>query len=82
MKKLIICLGIGLLASSAGARGSHYTRSYIRHNGSFVMGHHSTNPDRTRLNNWSTRGNVNPYTGRVGTVNPYQSTGNWQRVGN
>jgi hypothetical protein len=27
--------------------------------------------DNNRLNNYSTQGNVNPYTGQMGTVNPY-----------
>ena len=30
-----------------------------------VQGHFRTAPDHTRLNNWSTKGNVNPMTGEV-----------------
>lgn len=33
--------------------------------------HMRTAPDSTRQNNRSTKGNVNPYTGKAGTKNPY-----------
>jgi hypothetical protein len=33
--------------------------------GKVVQGHFRTAPDHTRLNNWSTKGNVNPMTGEV-----------------
>jgi len=29
-----------------------------------------TNPNSTKLDNYSTKGNVNPYTGKPGTVDP------------
>ena len=32
--------------------------------------HQQTNPNNTQMDNYSTRGNVNPYTGAVGTRNP------------
>jgi hypothetical protein len=44
-----------------------HVRSYIRHNGQFVGPHFRTAPNHTKLDNWSTRGNVNPYTGKLGT---------------
>jgi hypothetical protein len=37
-----------------------------------VQPHYRSSPDGSRLNNWSTRGNVNPYTGKPGTVDPYR----------
>jgi hypothetical protein len=30
----------------------------------------ATNPNSTQMDNYSTRGNVNPYTGAVGTRTP------------
>lgn len=47
--------------------GSHYVRPYTTSNGVHVQGHHATNPNGTRADNWSTKGNVNPYTGKAGT---------------
>ncbi len=32
-------------------------------------------PDGNKSNNWSTKGNYNPYTGKAGTKNPYSSGG-------
>jgi hypothetical protein len=45
----------------------HEVRSYYRKNGEFVQSYHATNPNSTRLDNYSTIGNVNPYTGMPGT---------------
>ncbi|MDF7678408.1 hypothetical protein PT277_06825 [Acetobacteraceae bacterium ESL0709] len=49
----------------------HYTQGYIRRNGQYVQGHYSTIPNHTKLDNWSTRGNINPHTGRRGYRSPY-----------
>jgi hypothetical protein len=46
---------------------NHYTHGYTRRDGTHVQGYHATNPNRTRNDNYSTRGNVNPYTGKLGT---------------
>jgi endonuclease YncB( thermonuclease family) len=42
-------------------------RGYFRKDGTYVAGHQRTAPDGNFSNNWSTEGNVNPYTGKVGT---------------
>lgn len=49
---------------------SHYTRGYFRRDGTYVQGYHATNPNGTKLDNYSTRGNVNPWTGKPGTKSP------------
>jgi hypothetical protein len=49
---------------------SHYVAPHFNSNGGFTQGHQSTNPNNTQMDNYSTRGNVNPYTGSVGTRNP------------
>jgi hypothetical protein len=41
--------------------------SYTKKDGSFVQSHERTAPDATKDNNWSTKGNSNPYTGKNGT---------------
>lgn len=65
-------LALGLLAfAPATAQSSHSVRGYTRADGTYVAPHMQTNPNSTRLDNWSTRGNVNPYTGREGTRDPY-----------
>lgn len=42
-------------------------RGYFRKDGTYVAAHKRTPPDGNFNNNWSTQGNVNPYTGEVGT---------------
>lgn len=46
--------------------GSVHVRSYTTKRGTYVAPHNRTHADNTKSNNWSTRGNVNPYTGRKG----------------
>lgn len=50
--------------------GEHYVSGYLTKRGTYVQGHMQTNPNGTSLDNWSTKGNVNPYTGKWGTKNP------------
>ena len=45
-------------------------RSYTRKNGTRVQSHQRTSPNRSKNDNWSTKGNVNPDTGKKGTKNP------------
>jgi hypothetical protein len=52
--------------------GSHPVRGHVTKHGTYVPPHRATNPDSSKLNNWSTRGNVNPYTGKPGTKDPYK----------
>ena len=48
----------------------HLVRGYERSDGTYVAPHYQTNPNATRNDNYSTRGNVNPYTGQPGTKAP------------
>lgn len=73
MRKAFAAALLMAFSTSAVAQGSHYVRGYTTRNGTYVAPHRQTNPNSTRLDNWSTRGNVNPYTGQIGTRNPYPS---------
>lgn len=42
-------------------------KGYYRKDGTYVKPHMRSDPDRSVNNNWSTQGNVNPYTGEAGT---------------
>lgn len=46
-------------------------RGYIKRDGTYVMPSHRTSPNATRLDNWSSKPNINPYTGKLGTKDPY-----------
>jgi hypothetical protein len=62
----IMFVGSGLFAGSAEA--AVRVRSYIRKSThTFVLPHYRSSPNHTRLDNWSSKGNFNPYTGKVGT---------------
>lgn len=69
MKKLLIAAAM-LVCGVAQAQV--YVPGYVRSDGTYVQGHYRTAPNSTKLDNYSTRGNVNPYTGEQGTVDPYQ----------
>src|SRR5438094_838732 len=42
-------------------------RGYTKKDGTYVAPHNRSAPDGSKANNWSTKGNLNPYTGAVGT---------------
>lgn len=73
MRIIVLVVGLTALALGSQANAWVHVRSYARHNGTFVGSHFRTNPDHSRFNNWSTRGNVNPLTGKAGTKSPFPS---------
>lgn len=49
-----------------------YVKPHVTKDGTYVQGYERTAPNSTKMDNYSTQGNSNPYTGQAGTVNPYQ----------
>jgi hypothetical protein len=49
---------------------SHSVQGHTTSSGTYVQPHVATNPNNTQRDNFSATGNVNPYTGAVGTRNP------------
>lgn len=45
-----------------------WVEGYYRKNGTYVEGHYRTRPNNTNSDNFSTKYNVNPYTGKKGTI--------------
>lgn len=41
-----------------------HVRGYFRKDGTYVKPHYRSDPNGTVNDNWSTKGNVNPYTGK------------------
>ncbi len=59
------------LYGGSGSFGSDETVSgYTRSNGTYVQPYHRTEADGNPYNNYSTQGNVNPYTGQRGNNSP------------
>ena len=68
---IVFGLAVVLSAHVAEARVT-YTRSYYKPStGTYVQGYYKTSPNHTKLDNYSTKGNYNPYTGKWGTKNAW-----------
>ena len=64
MKAIIAAV---LIAAAMPAAADQYVRGYTRSDGTYVQPHYRSSPDSQQWNNYSTQGNVNPYTGQQGS---------------
>lgn len=76
MKKIIILtiltlFTISLLTIESFAKSTR-AKGYTKKSGKYVAPHYKTTPNKTKTDNYSTKGNVNPYTGKEGTKDPYK----------
>jgi hypothetical protein len=62
---LSVCIGSIFVCSAAFSQV--HVGGYTRKDGTYVAPYERTAPNNTRNDNYSTRGNVNPYTGENGT---------------
>lgn len=82
MKKIVAIIFM-MLAGSAFSKGGNHTsfstgaksehthvNGYTKKDGTHVAGYDRSTADSTKNNNWSTKGNTNPETGKPGTKNP------------
>lgn len=70
MKTIFLATALACLALNASAKGgAHTVKGHTTKSGTYVPAHRATNPDSTKSNNWSQKGNVNPDTGKAGTKN-------------
>lgn len=65
MKILLSIAVLGLISTQiqADVWGDGYTRD----DGTYVQGHYRTRPNHSIYDNYSTKGNSNPWTGKKGT---------------
>jgi hypothetical protein len=78
MWKIVLILAACSLSWPAAAQyygsgsnpSAHGVQGYTNNNGTYVQPHMQTNPNSTQMDNFSTRGNYNPYTGAYGTRTP------------
>jgi hypothetical protein len=78
MTKWILAAVLALAATGASAQyygtgsnpNSHPVQGHITSSGTYVPPHQQTNPNSIQSDNYSATGNVNPYTGTVGTRTP------------
>jgi len=87
MKTMLLVACMALTATAANAQThsrsayhssykptTSHVKGYTRINGTYVQPHYRTAPNRTKVDNWSSKPNVNPYTGRGGKKDAF-STG-------
>lgn len=67
MKKVLIVLSLISIASPVMAQ--QYVNGYYRSDGTYVQPYYRSTPNYTKYDNYSTKDNYNPYTGKTGTVN-------------
>lgn len=67
--KSILLMVLVLLLCGTELSSQVKVKGYIRKDGTYVQPHMRSNPDGDKSNNWSTKGNINPYTGKEGTKN-------------
>lgn len=65
---VLILIGVANAASQVRVKG------YTRKDGTYVAPHYRSTPNSSRYDNYSTKGNYNPYTGKKGYVDPYGQT--------
>ena len=74
MKKvLFLALVLSFVSFSRAEAKTVYVKSYYKPStGTFVSPSYRTSPNSTKLDNYSTKGNYNPYSGKSGKVNIYR----------
>jgi hypothetical protein len=74
MKKLLLSLLLSLFVTigvfAQTNPRSETVHSYTKKDGTHVNSYHKTAPNRTQRDNYSAKGNTNPYTGKKGYKYP------------
>ena len=63
----VLAKGGSHTSGSSSSSGSHSIKGYTKKDGTYVAPSHATNPNGSKADNYSSKGNVNPYTGKEGT---------------
>ena len=74
MKIATVVAALCAAGMSTAVLADQYVQGYFRSDGTYIAPHYQTAPNNTKLDNYSTRGNVNPYTGQPGYKSPYYTT--------
>src|SRR5688572_20479522 len=66
--------GLATLSAPQALACDTYVSGYTRSDGTYVSGHYRSCANSTTSDNWTTRGNYNPYTGEPGYRSPSYSS--------
>lgn len=78
MKKIVASLVlISLMFSFSLAIAPHAeaiqrVKGYTTKKGTYVAPHYKSSPNKSKFDNYSTKGNVNPFNGKKGTIKPFK----------
>ena len=67
---LVLTVPATVFAKGGSPGGSHAVSGHTKKNGTYVQPHRATNPNGTQRDNWSSKPNVNPHTGKPGQKEP------------
>lgn len=67
MKNVIYSLGILVYSLNIQGQSPKRVSGHYKNNGTYVQPHYRTKTNNTQSDNWSSKPNVNPYTGKYGT---------------
>lgn len=59
----VLLLVFGVITTA----NAEYVSGYMKSNGTYVSGYNRSSANDTTSDNYSTKGNINPYTGKAGT---------------
>ena len=65
----IVFVALSVMSTASFAAGSHSIRGHVTKKGTYVAPSRAANPDSTKRNNYTQKGNVNPHNGKKGTKN-------------
>ena len=75
---LILAILISVIGVFGQTNSKHVkVKGYYRKDGTYVQPHYRTAPNSTNRDNFSTKGNVNPYTGKAGYITPDSKSYNY-----
>ncbi len=60
------------LATASNAEAIQKVKGYTTKKGTYVAPHYKQSPNKSKFDNFSTKGNINPFTGKKGSVNPFK----------
>lgn len=62
------------LVTASSAEALQKVKGYTKKNGTYVAPHLKSSPNKSKLDNFSAKGNINPFNGKKGTVDPFKIT--------
>lgn len=82
MKKAIVILAVAAALTATTAIADEIVNGYMRKDGTYVQPHFRSSPNSTKIDNYSSQGNTNPYTRERGSQrNEYNPYGQSQKRG-